>query len=96
MPALKCSSYCVGKQAGAAASPGHFPHALLESAERAFRAGAAASTRPNQLQRAVACRLWELGVQHKTQHLTPDGLFCVDIALEDCKVRAMFDADPQS
>ena len=66
----------------------HFPHALLESAERAFKATVAAGSRPSKLQQEVALRLWELGVVHDVQHLTPDGLFLVDIALRDCKVRS--------
>jgi len=70
------------------APPEHIPHALLQRAERVFKAGATARPQPSRLQQEVSCRLWELGVEHSSQHLTPDGLFCVDIALQGCKVRA--------
>ena len=26
--------------------------------------------------------LWRMGISHTTQHLTSDGMFCVDIALD--------------
>ena len=74
------------KRTGAVAPAAHFPHALLDSAERVFKATAAASMRPNKMQQEVALRLWELGVVHDAQHITPDGLFMVDIAIQDCKV----------
>ncbi len=85
---LTLGSCCAAKRAGAVAPPEHFPQALLQRAERVYKASATASVQPSRLQQEVSCRLWELGVQHSTQHLTPDSLFCVDIALQGCKVRA--------
>lgn len=37
-------------------------------------------------QDSVSKALWKMGISHKTQHLTADGLFCVDIALDDEQV----------
>ena len=89
-PGVKLAFCCAAKVAGALAPAKHFPHALLQRAERVYKAGASASAQPSRLQQEVSCRLWEMGVQHTTQHITPDGLFSVDIALhlQGCKVWA--------
>ena len=81
-------SCCAAKRAGAVAPPEQFPHALLQRAERVYKAGATARLQPGRLLQEVSCRLHELGVHHQVQHLTPDSLFCVDIALQGCKVCA--------
>ena len=88
---MKCQSFnsllcAAAKREGAVAPAAQFPHALLEAAERVFKAQVQASPTASKLQQEVARRLWELGVQHNTQHLTPDGLFCVDIALRESQV----------
>ncbi len=44
--------------------------------------------RPAKTQDSVSKALWKMGISHTTQHLTADGLFCVDIALDDEQVPA--------
>ena len=64
-----------------------FPHLLLEAAERVFKSAVQGGGQASKLQQQVSGRLRELGVQHSCQHLTADGLFCVDIALPDSQAR---------
>lgn len=40
----------------------------------------------SKLHEEVSRLLWSLGILHTNQHITPDGLFCVDIALQDQQV----------
>jgi hypothetical protein len=41
------------------------------------------------MQEAVSKTLWRMGISHSTQHLTSDGMFCVDIALDGEQVALM-------
>lgn len=81
------SAVCAVKRAGAVAPAAQFPHLLLDEAERVFKSALQATAQPSKLQQEVSARLWDLGIQHSSQHLTGDGLFCVDIALHDSQVR---------
>jgi hypothetical protein len=42
--------------------------------------------RMSKLHEDVSQVLWSLGMVHTNEHITPDGLFCVDIAMQDNKV----------
>ena len=44
----------------------------------------------SRLHEEVSGALSSFGVQHTNQHVTQDGLFCVDIALQGGKVRILF------
>lgn len=59
-----------------------FPKALGARAERAWRNSVHQAQRSSKLQEDVSRVLWSLGVSHKNNELTADGLFCVDIALD--------------
>lgn len=63
-----------------------FPEGLARRAERVWRAGVHPLARTSKLQDDVSAVLWSLGVAHKSNEVTADGLFCVDIALEGGKV----------
>ena len=41
----------------------------------------------SRLHEEVSGTLFSFGIQHTNQHVTQDGLFCVDIALQGGKVR---------
>ncbi len=43
----------------------------------------------SRLHEEVSGALFSVGVQHTNQHVTQDGLFCVDIALQGGKVRVL-------
>ena len=45
----------------------------------------------SRLHEEVSGALLSVGVQHTNQHVTQDGLFCVDIALQGGKVRLPLD-----
>jgi hypothetical protein len=45
--------------------------------------------RISKLHEEVSQVLWSLGMVHTNEHITPDGLFCVDIALQDSKVSSL-------
>jgi len=64
-----------------------FPEGLARRAERVWRGSVAAASRASKLHEDVSAVLWSLGVAHKNNEVTSDGLFCVDIALEAGKVR---------
>ena len=64
-----------------------FPSALLESALAVWKASVRQTGRMSKLHEQVSQALWSLSIPHSNDHLTPDGLFCVDIALEGSKVR---------
>ncbi|CAL5220538.1 g2573 [Coccomyxa viridis] len=59
-----------------------FPKDLAARAERVWRTSVNQAARSSKLQEDVSRVLWTLGVAHKNNELTSDGLFCVDIALE--------------
>ena len=63
-----------------------FPQALLESALAVWKASVRQTGRVSKLHEEVSCMLWSLGILHTNQHITADGLFCVDIALQDQQV----------
>lgn len=56
--------------------------ALAQNVTNDERVGARNMTlRDPSAQESVSKALWKMGITHTTQHLTSDGLFCVDIAL---------------
>lgn len=59
-----------------------FPKDLAARAERVWRTSVNHVARASKLQEDVSRVLWSLGVSHKNNEPTEDGLFCVDIALE--------------
>lgn len=63
-----------------------FPRPLLESALPVWKASVGQTGRMSKLHEEVSCLLWSLGILHTNQHITSDGLFCVDIALQDQQV----------
>ena len=63
-----------------------FPRALLESALAVWKASVRQTGRISKLHEEVSRLLWSLGILHSNQHITADGLFCVDIALQDQQV----------
>jgi len=63
-----------------------FPPALLESALAVWKASVRQTGRISKLHEEVSQVLWSLGMVHTNEHITPDGLFCVDIAMQDSKV----------
>lgn len=63
-----------------------FPEGLARRAERVWRASVHPVARSSKLHDDVSAVLWSLGVAHKNNDITADGLFCVDIALEGGKV----------
>ena len=63
-----------------------FPGPLLESALTVWKASVGQVGRVSKLHEEVSRLLWSLGILHSNHHLTPDGLFCVDIALQDRQV----------
>jgi hypothetical protein len=63
----------------------HFPHMLLENAGLSWKAGIRKTGRMSKLHEEVSGVLWELGVAHENEHII-DGLFCVDICLENERV----------
>lgn len=64
-----------------------FPEGIAVRAERVWRSSVHTAVRSAKLQDDVSRVLWSLGVTHKNNELTADGLFCVDIALEGENVR---------
>lgn len=75
----------VGQIHGAPLST-RFPRPLLESALPVWKASVGQTGRMSKLHEEVSRLLWSLGILHTNQHITPDGLFCVDIALQDQQV----------
>ncbi len=71
-----------------------FPKDLAARAERVWRTSVNQAARSSKLQEDVSRVLWTLGVAHKNNELTADGLFCVDIALEGENVRASASLPP--
>lgn len=63
-----------------------FPRALLESSIAVWKASVRQTGRMSKLHEEVSCLLWSLGILHSNHHITADGLFCVDIALQDQQV----------
>ena len=63
-----------------------FPRPLLESALPVWKASVGQTGRMSKLHEEVSRLLWSLGILHTNQHITPDGMFCVDIALQDQQV----------
>ncbi|BDA49701.1 probable RAP domain-containing protein, chloroplastic [Coccomyxa sp. Obi] len=63
-----------------------FPEGLARRAERVWRASVHPVARTSKLHDDVSAVLWSLGVAHKNNDVTADGLFCVDIALDGGKV----------
>ena len=63
-----------------------FPPALLEGALAVWKGSVRQTGRMSKLHEQVSQALWSLGIPHTNDHITPDGLFCVDIALQDIKV----------
>ena len=63
-----------------------FPPGLLESALAVWKASVCQTGRISKLHEEVSRVLWSLGIVHTNEYITPDGLFCVDIALQDNKV----------
>ncbi|KAL3149096.1 hypothetical protein ABBQ32_001939 [Trebouxia sp. C0010 RCD-2024] len=63
-----------------------FPEPLLESALAVWKASVRQVGRISKLHEEVSRLLWSLAILHTNHHLTPDGLFCVDIALQDQQV----------
>jgi hypothetical protein len=55
-------------------------------AERVWRQSVHSASRASKLHEDVSRVLWTLGVSHKNNEITSDGLFCVDIALDGGKV----------
>ena len=74
----------VGPSASLALS---FPPALLEGALAVWKGSVRQTGRMSKLHERVSEALWSLGIPHTNEHITSDGLFCVDIALQDNKVR---------
>lgn len=70
------------KKTGSVSPSSSFPHALLQLAESRWKAAVHLPSHNSLLLSAVSKTLWDLGIKHTTQHITADGLFCVDIALE--------------
>lgn len=63
-----------------------FPEGLARRAEHVWRASVHPVARTSKLQDDVSAVLWSLGVAHKNNDVTADGLFCVDIAVDGGKV----------
>lgn len=63
-----------------------FPPALLESALAVWKGSVRQIGRTSKLHEEVSQMLWSLGIVHSNEQITSDGLFCVDIALQDNKV----------
>ena len=63
-----------------------FPPALLESALTVWKSSVRQTGRISRLHEEVSRTLWSLGVAHTNEHITPDGLFCVDMAIPDTQV----------
>lgn len=68
-----------------------FPPALLEGSLAVWKASVRQSGRISKLHEQVSQALWGLGIPHTNEHITSDGLFCVDIALQDNKVSSALD-----
>lgn len=68
-----------------------FPGLLLQACERTWRAGVRQIGRLPKQHVEVSNALWALGVNHQNDFLTPDGLFCVAIGLENPQVRQRAD-----
>lgn len=64
-----------------------FPPALLEGALAVWKGSVRQTGRISKLHEQVSQALWSLGIPHTNEHITFDGLFCLDIALQDNKVR---------
>ncbi|KAK9819771.1 hypothetical protein WJX72_002182 [[Myrmecia] bisecta] len=75
-----------GSQLGTPSVASLFPPGLLEDAATIWKQAIHRSGRMSKLQEEVSRVLWSLGVIHRTDHITMDGLFCVDIALENDRV----------
>ena len=102
------TSYWVGSIAPAAAWPAgvrhmhgaplsaSFPRPLLESALAVWKASVRQTGRISKLHEEVSRLLWSLGILHTNQHITADGLFCVDIALQDQQVTELLCAADSS
>jgi hypothetical protein len=76
------SALTAGLQMPGSSLAEQFPPALAAKAERVWRAAVHPAPRASKLQEDVSRVLWSLGVAHKNNELTADGLFCVDIALD--------------
>lgn len=63
-----------------------FPQPLLEAAEQAWRASVQKTNKLSVQHQDISRTLWKLGVAHTSEHLTPDGLFCIDICLNGTNV----------
>ena len=80
---------CAGVQLPGSSLAEQFPKDLAARAERVWRTSVNQAARSSKLQEDVSRVLWTLGVAHKNNELTSDGLFCVDIALEGENVRPL-------
>ena len=60
---------------------------LLNEAEHTWKRLVQKKSWLSPLHKAVSLTLWKLGIVHKDNHKTSDGLYCVDIALEGTNVR---------
>ena len=65
-----------------------FPRPLQESALAVWKACVqqTGTGRMSKVHEEVSRLLWGLGILHTNHHVTADGLFCVDIALQDQQV----------
>lgn len=63
-----------------------FPPGLLDTALAVWQASVRQTGRISKLHEQVSQTLWSLGVPHTNEHITLDGLFCVDIGLQDTQV----------
>ena len=61
---------------------------LLEAAEEVWRANARQTGRVSRLHEEISRALWGLGILHCNQNITADGLFCLDITLDNTNVRS--------
>ena len=64
----------------------NFPPALLDSALAVWKASVRQTGRISRMHEEVSRALWSLGIAHTNEQITSDGLFCVDIALQDTQV----------
>ena len=69
---------------------GCFHPPLLEAAEEVWRAHVRQTGRISRLHEEISRALWGLGILHRSQSITADGLFCLDITLDDTSVRSPF------
>ena len=55
-----------------------------------WRANVRQRGRISRLHEQISRALWGLGILHHSQSITADGLFCLDITLDDTSVRSSF------